>query len=386
MNRSTQFSWRTATALGTAFAFVATSVLGASYQEPGPTPTPGMMESRVRIEHDPLSCVTTTVRPVVDSKMMPGEELSKGYVYFRKSGTPYFYYVRTSGTVPDQHAKLPRPLPETKNVDYYVQATDRAAMSRKTKDYFPPVMAPAECTASGTPVAPTEEGLTIGLTDPKAPPIPEGFNPSDIAKIILVTGAIVTVAVALQSAGGAAAGAGAGAASAGTAGSSSGAAGAGAGAGGAAGGGGISSTALIVGGVAVAAGVGLGVGLSGSKASPTPTPGVIVNKFVEAEAVWSGSGDVNVTLQGPNGPVGTVVPAGCDATGASRTERVVLQGTSLPPGQYVVNLTGVVCDTNTPTTISTVLTVQTDTGPKCSSGFVNVPAGGTIEGCRFTLP
>jgi hypothetical protein len=386
MNRTAQPSWRTVTALGTVFCFSASFVFGAAYQEPpGPTPTPGMLESKVRIEHDPLGCVTSTIRPVVDSKMLPGEELSKGYVYFRKTGTPYFYYVRTSGVVPDQRAKLPRPLPETKNVDYYVQATDRAAMSRKTKDFFPPVTPPDQCSASGTPMAPAEEGLTIGLTDPKAPPIPEGFNKDDIAKIILVTGAIVTLAVALGTSGGAAAGTAAGAATAGSAGGGSGGAAAGAGAGGAAGGGGISSTALIVGGVAVAAGVGLGVGLSGSKA--TPTPGVIVNKFVEAEAVWSGIGDVNVSLIGPDGSsVGTSVPAGCDATGANRTERVVLQGTSLPAGNYRVSLAGATCGADTPATISTVITVQTDSGPKCTSAFVNVPVGGSIDGCTFTLP
>jgi hypothetical protein len=390
--RTEPTSWRTMTALCTVFSFSASFVFGAAYQEPpGPTPTPGVRESKVRIEHDPLGCVTSTIRPVVDSKMLPGEELSKGYVYFRKTGTPYFYYVRTSGVVPDQRAKLPRPLPETKNVDYYVQATDRAAMSRKTKDFFPPVTPPDQCSATGTPMAPAEEGLTIGLTDPKAPPIPEGFNKDDIAKIILVTGAVVTLAVALSTSGGAAAGTAAGAATAGSAGGGSGGAAAGAGAGGAAGGGGISSTALIVGGVAVAAGVGIGVGLAGKKStpapSPTPTPGVVVNHFVEVDAVWSGIGDVNVTLLDPNGQsVGTVISAGCDATGISRTERVVLQGTTLAAGSYHVTLTGVSCGPDTPQTIDTVVTVLTDSVPKCSSAFVNVPVGGNVDGCTFTLP
>jgi len=384
MRRADRLTWRTATAFGTVLAFLASSVLGAAYQEPATTPTPTPpMESRVRIEHDPLSCVTTVVRPLVEAQMMPGQELSKGYVYFRKTGTPYFYYTRMSGSPPDQQAKLPRPLPTTKSIDYYVQATDRAALSRKTRNYEPPVMPAEACTSKGAPVLPKEEGLTIGVTDAKAPPIPEGFNKDDIAKIILITGAVVTVAVALQSSG-AAAGAGAAGGAAGT-GTSTGA-GAGAGAGGAAGGGGgISSTALIVGGVAVAAGVGLGVGLSGKKG--TPTPRVVVNQFIEADAVWGGSGDINVTLLDPsNQSVGTPIPSGCDPSGISRTERVTLQGTSLPTGTYRVTLTGVSCGTDTPPTISTVLTVESDTGPKCSSSFINVPVGQTVTGCSFNVP
>ena len=383
MTSAGRLLWRTATALGTVLAFGASSVLGVTYQEPAstPTPTPPAMESHVRIEHDPLTCVTTVVRPLVEAKMMPGPELAKGYVYFRKTGTPYFYYARMSGTPPEQQAKLPRPLPETKTVDYYVQATDKASLSRKTRNYVPPVMSADACTSKGAPVLPKEEGLTIGMTDAKAPPIPEGFNKDDIAKIILVTGAIVTVAVALQLTSGGAAAAGAGAAG-GTAGTST---GAGAGAGGAAGGGGISSGALIAGGVVVAAGVGIGVAVSGKKG--TPTPRVVVNQFVEAEAVWSGIGDVDVALLDPNNQsVGTAIPAGCDATGISRTERVALQGTTLPPGAYRVTLTGISCGPGTPATISTVLTVQSDTGPKCSSGFVTVPVGQTVTGCTFNLP
>ena len=63
-------------------------------------------------------------------------------------------------------------------------------------------------------VAP-REGLTVGLTREGQPPVPTGFNKEDIAKVILVSGAVVSLATALSSGTGAAAGAGAAASSGG---------------------------------------------------------------------------------------------------------------------------------------------------------------------------
>jgi hypothetical protein len=106
---------------------------------------------------------------------------------------------------------------------------------------------------------------------------------------------------------------------------------------------------------------------------------------VQAEASWSGSGDVDVQLLNPSGQsVGQRVPAGCEST-ANRTERVVLQG-AIPAGTYRVVLTGVSCGAGTPSMISAVVSVQSDTGQKCASTFVGVPVGSSIDGCTFTVP
>jgi hypothetical protein len=103
MNRTGQPSWRAVAALGTLLAFGMSSSAGGYTQEPTPIPA----EARVRIQHDPLTCVTTVTKPLIEAKMMPGPELAKGYVYFRKTGTPYFYYPRMNGTPPEQQAKRP---------------------------------------------------------------------------------------------------------------------------------------------------------------------------------------------------------------------------------------------------------------------------------------
>jgi len=206
-------------------------------------------------------------------------------------------------------------------------------------------------------------------------PHPPGFNKKDIAKVILVTGAIVTIAEALKS-GGASSGAGTGA---GTAGAS----------------GGLSTVAIVAGAAAVA-GAGLAIASANDddpnptntptpNPTPTPTPTVAALRFVQADASWSGTGDVDVQILSPSGQaVGQTLPAGCEST-ANRTERVILQGV-LPSGTYRVVLTGRSCGAGTPSTISAIASVQTDAGERCPSTFVNVPVPGTVTACQFTIP
>jgi hypothetical protein len=83
--------------------------------------------------------------------------------------------------------------------------------------------------------------------------------------------------------------------------------------------------------------------------------------------------------------VGQTFPAGCEST-ASRTERVLLEGAALANGTYRLALTGKTCGTGTPAAISAVVTVQSEAGAKCGSAFVNVPVGGTTNGCTFAVP
>jgi hypothetical protein len=119
-------------------------------------------------------------------------------------------------------------------------------------------------------------------------------------------------------------------------------------------------------------------------APPTPAG----RQFLQAEATWSGAADVDVLLIDPAGhAVGQVLPAGCEST-ASRTERVVFQGTILAAGTYQVRLTGKTCSGGGSNPIATLIRVESDSGPKsgCQDVFANVPVGGTITGCTFAVP
>jgi hypothetical protein len=304
-------------------------------------------------------------------------------VYFRAAGTEDFYYTPMKGVPQNLEGVLPRPLPEIKAIDYKVRARDVESLNAETKEYTPPVVPGNACKSKGMVVGKDGAGLTVGLTREGQNPVPPGFNRRDIAFVILVSGATVAVAQALQGTSGATTSTAA-----------------------KAGGGGGGKTALIVGGV-VAAGAAAAIIANNNKSNntatptavpsstptatptatrtPTATPTLVVQRLIEADAVWSGAGDVDVQILNAGGQsVGTNLPAGCEST-AQRSERVLLQGT-VPDGTYRVMLTGKGCGSGTPATIAVAVTVLSDSGPKCATSFLNVPVGGTIPGCQFTLP
>jgi hypothetical protein len=379
MNSLKEADLRKTTALITVLALGLMSSPAALSRQIAPAPESAV----ININHDPLTCVTPQLAPEVDAAVLPGPEYDRGYTYFRASGTEDYYYAKMNGPAQTLAAILPRPLPETRAVDYYLRAYDTRAATKKKGEWAPPVVPGTACKSKGVPVGPKGAGLTIGMTKENQNPIPPGFNPKDIVKVILITGAIVSVAQALKSASaaGGSSGTGAGAAGAGTA-----------GAGGAAAAGGISTGVLIAGGAAVVAGVAVAASSKSSNPTATPTftpaptvtPTAVIPRFLEAEVTWSGLGDIDVQMIGPSGqPVGQTFPAGCEST-SSRTERVILQG-SLPAGTYRIVLKGNSCGAGTPATISAVLSVQSESGPKCTNAFVNVPVGGSLDGCQFTL-
>ena len=345
---------------------------------------PGPGQSSLVISHDALGCVTTELAPIVDAGVAPPPQFDRGFVFFRAAGTEDFYYTPMKGEPVRLEGILPRPLPETKAIDYKVRARDVAALNAETREYTPPVVPGNACKNKGLAVGKDGAGVTVGLTREGQNPVPPGFNRRDIAFVILFSGATVTLAQAL---GGSSATTTTSATKAGA-------------------GGGGGKTALIVGGVVVA-GAAAAVIANNSKSSntatptatatptspptatPTPTrtvtPTVVAQRLIEADAVWSGVGDVDVQILNASGQsVGTNLPAGCEST-AQRSERVLLQGT-VPDGTYRVMLTGKSCGSGTPATIAVALTVLSESGPKCATSFLNVPVGGTIPGCQFTLP
>jgi hypothetical protein len=312
--------------------------------------------------------MTPVIAPEVDAGVAPGQDYDRGYVYFRAAGTDDYYYARMDGPPATLAAILPRPLPETRAVDYFLRAYDVSQASKRKGDWTPPVVPGTSCKSKGLPVGPAGAGLTIGLTREGQNPYPPGFNRKDIAKIILFSGAIVSVAEALK------ASKSAGASSGGSS-------------------GGISTGVAVAGGVAAAAGI-VAVAASGNNnknptSTPiptvTPTPTIAPLRFVEADASWSGAGDVDVRLIGPSGAVGQTFPAGCEST-ANRTERVILQSPAV--GQYRVELEGKACPgVATPPSISAVVSVQSDAGQKCASAFVSIPVPGTVTfSCTFSVP
>jgi hypothetical protein len=372
---------RRATALVTVAAFaVSLSVQAAPRAQEPPAPA---VRSKLQIQHDPLPCVTTVAGAAVDALVNPAPDVSVSRVLWRAAKQlPFYYYTLMTGQPPSLEGIIPRPEETTTAVEYYVEAVDRASLSRKTPDYVAPVVKSNVCKRKQVAAGKDGLGLTIGLTDPQQPAVPPGFRKEDIAKVILVSGAVVTLSAAISMAGttaGAAGGAGAGAGAA-----------AGAGAGAAAAGG-ISTGVLVGAGVVVAAGAGVAVAASGSKSTPTPvpptpTPTPVVNHFVEVEVTWGGQEGIDIKLLNGSVQVGQTFAVDCGST-ASRTARVVLQGSTIPSGTYRVSLTGQLCGAATFTPIGSLINARTDTATigACTK-FYTVPSQSATDACSFTLP
>ncbi len=440
---------------------LASTLATGAFAAPAPQADPAVKKavpgesSRLSIAHDPLKCLSTEARPLVDAKVLPGKEMEQSFVYFRAAGTEDYYYVlMTARAAEDLVGELPRPLPSIRAIDYYVQALDLQSYSKKTPEYAPPVTDRTVCrdertaTAVVTPSSP-REGLTVGLTRAGQSPVPEGFNKEDIAKVILVTGAVVSLSSALSSGTGAAAGASA------------------------AGGGGLSTGAIIgigagvvAGGIAVAAsnngggeepnrpptlgsasvtplygsvplqvtatatasdpdgdpltfswnfGAGTATGATATftyQAAGTFAVGVTVTdgrggtaanasvasvkvdpqgtpQYLAGLASWSGDADLDVRIAGPGGIDVATQQGGrripAGCGTGNRTESVIYEGNRLPPGTYTLYVKHAATCSGSPATVRFSYSVQATAGSKCA-GLLDVAPSAEVQACTFTFP
>jgi len=204
------------------------------------------------ISHAPLRCVQAQEFPRVAAGIESAATLKRTRVYFKAHQHPDWYFVDMRRLATPQYlALLPQPLPETKQVDYYVQALDEQVQTAQT-DTFDPEVSRGPCAIKPPKGWKGREEITIGGTKEGQPPIPPGFSRKGIVGFLAVSGALI--------AGSALSGGG----SAGTT-----VAGAATGSGSASAGGG-SSTLLMVGGGAAAAAAGVGVAFAtrGSESGP----------------------------------------------------------------------------------------------------------------------
>ena len=150
----------------------------------------GIAAGPLNINHEPVRCVSSTRRPVVDANVVPQNEIERGSVYFREKGSKDFYYVIMKPWPLDVAGELPRRLAGMNGMEYYVEVTNVARVPAKSSQYvagFDP--------ACSDPRASTNiDGLTIGLTRNCQNPVPPGFNKEDICNVILASGATVGLA------------------------------------------------------------------------------------------------------------------------------------------------------------------------------------------------
>lgn len=239
------------------------------------------------IDHSPLKCMEENLFPEVRAGVQSPAAIQKSRVYFKAHQFPDWYYVEmATAQVPNYLGTLPKPLPGTAKVDYYVYALDGQLQTTQTSEYGPDVS--KACRRDPAAAAPAKDpSITLYGTKEGQAAIPPGFDKAGIVAFVTVAGAMIAGAAL---AGGSAAAAGAASAGAAGAGSSS-AAGAAAGSGAA--GGGMSGTtiALIAGGVAAAGlGVAAAAGGGGGDGDSAPDPLTVDN---DGDGASENAGDCN---------------------------------------------------------------------------------------------
>ncbi len=210
-----------------ALAFVlALAIGGASSQTAAP--------QRVTIDHSAVGCATAGRFAEIEARLTPPGAVARARVVFRAVGGDQWYFVNLTSAKDGRFtANLPKPLPQLKAFDYYIDAATATFEESRTRDHRVDVVGQNVTCGTGALArsAAVLSGKLLVSAIGGGSALPAGFASSGLI---------------------------AGTAAAGGAVWASGSGGAGAGAAGAAGGG-ISGTTLAVAGGVVAAGAGVAV-------------------------------------------------------------------------------------------------------------------------------
>ena len=80
----------------------------------------------VSIEHRDIGCVVAGRYPKLDACFSPEASVGRGRVLFRAAGSDPWYYVDMSRDGPCYSAVLPKPKPDLKGFEYFVDVLDKA--------------------------------------------------------------------------------------------------------------------------------------------------------------------------------------------------------------------------------------------------------------------
>ncbi|HSD65877.1 MAG TPA: hypothetical protein VLF95_04210 [Vicinamibacteria bacterium] len=163
---------------------------------PAAAPGPGALT----IEHSAPGCVAAGKYARLAACFRPQEALARARLYFRAGGTGEWFYVEMSGAPPCLQGVLPRPKKATRQVEYYLAATDRSFGESRTPEGSLPVTRDGTCPAG--PVAPVANaaGAAIGSASGAAP---VGFvTGGGLSPLLIAGGAAVVGGGAAAVAGG----------------------------------------------------------------------------------------------------------------------------------------------------------------------------------------
>jgi hypothetical protein len=141
----------------------------------------GSFAASLDIQHKPVSCIVAGLFPRLDACFLPQGELSRARVHFRAEGTPHWYFVDMAAAGECRSVLLPKPLPSTHAIDYYVTALGRGFEETRTSDYTPRVVPrEGDCDRNLLVAAGVGTGTVLLGAVAGAAAIPPGFAPEGI--------------------------------------------------------------------------------------------------------------------------------------------------------------------------------------------------------------
>jgi hypothetical protein len=145
----------------------------------------------IAILHEDVSCLVAGRYPVIEACFEPSENVARARVYFRKGGTPKWYYVEMTPSGECFEGILPRPLRSIGHIDYYIEATDRQFVETRTRE-FPPTVVSKESECEGL-VAPYVGTATVVVGALSGSAVPVGFVGGSVLGLGAGTAAVTGV-------------------------------------------------------------------------------------------------------------------------------------------------------------------------------------------------
>ncbi len=142
------------------------------------------------IGHAPFECISRGTYPRVEASVASAHVVARTRVYFRAHLERDWYFVDMKASDAGRFITyLPKPLPDTQRIDYYVYALDSEAQTTQTREFEPAVS--TYCPAETGDAAVPPPGLTIGGTRAGQLQVPPGFGPDGITAFVAAAGTMV---------------------------------------------------------------------------------------------------------------------------------------------------------------------------------------------------
>ena len=137
---------------------------------------------------EPLASIPSGGNARITASVPAGSTVSAARVYFNAEGkTPEYYLEMVRGDGGAFWVMLPVPKGETKNVQYRVVVSDGEGRPSQTPRATVPVKGSSK-TPPGEAESRYARNLVIGVTDPSAPLMPEGFECIGVVSSIIIRG------------------------------------------------------------------------------------------------------------------------------------------------------------------------------------------------------